>query len=34
MTETIREVEERDVDAVVTLVHELATYERAPEHCT
>ena len=30
---TIRRVEERDVDAVVGLVHELATYERAAEHC-
>ena len=30
---TIRAVEERDVDAVVGLVHELAEYERAPEHC-
>jgi GNAT superfamily N-acetyltransferase len=29
----IRPVEERDVDAVVGLVHELAAYERAPEHC-
>jgi GNAT superfamily N-acetyltransferase len=29
----IREVEERDVEAVVALVHELAAYERAPEHC-
>ena len=29
----IRLVEERDVDAVVALVHELAAYERAPEHC-
>ena len=34
MTGTIRQVEERDVDAVVTLVHELAAYERAPQHCT
>ena len=30
---TIRAVEERDVDAVVGLVHELAGYERAAEHC-
>ena len=30
---TIRAVEERDVDAVVGLVHELAEYERAAEHC-
>jgi GNAT superfamily N-acetyltransferase len=30
----IRDVEERDVDAVVALVHELADYERATEHCT
>lgn len=29
----IRDVEERDVDAVVALVHELADYERAPEQC-
>jgi GNAT superfamily N-acetyltransferase len=29
----IRRVEERDVEAVVGLVHELAAYERAPEHC-
>ena len=33
MTATIRAVEERDVDAVVGLVHELAEYERAAEHC-
>jgi GNAT superfamily N-acetyltransferase len=33
MTATIRPVEERDVDAVVALVHELADYERAAEHC-
>ena len=33
MTATIRAVEERDVDAVVGLVHELADYERAAEHC-
>ncbi len=30
---TIRAVEERDVGAVVGLVHELAEYERATEHC-
>jgi GNAT superfamily N-acetyltransferase len=30
---TIRRVEERDVDAVVALVHELAAYERAPQDC-
>ena len=30
---TIRAVEERDVGAVVGLVHELAEYERAVEHC-
>ena len=29
----VRPVEERDVDAVVGLVHELAAYEKAPEHC-
>ena len=29
----IRPVEPRDVEAVVGLVHELAAYERAPEHC-
>ena len=29
----IREIEERDVEAVVALVHELAAYERAPERC-
>jgi GNAT superfamily N-acetyltransferase len=29
----IRAVEERDVDAVAGLVHELAEYERAAEHC-
>ena len=29
----IRRVEERDVEAVVGLVHELAAYERAPEQC-
>ena len=34
MTPVIREVEERDVEAVVALVHELADYERAAEHCT
>ena len=33
MTATIRAVEERDVAAVVGLVHELAEYERAAEHC-
>ena len=33
VTVGIRRVEERDVDAVVGLVHELAAYERAPEHC-
>jgi GNAT superfamily N-acetyltransferase len=33
MSATIRPVEDRDVDAVVGLVHELATYERAAEHC-
>jgi GNAT superfamily N-acetyltransferase len=33
MTVQIRPVEERDVDAVVGLVHELADYERAAEHC-
>jgi len=33
MTATIRAVELRDVDAVVGLVHELAEYERAAEHC-
>lgn len=33
MTVQIRAVEERDVDAVVGLVHELAGYERAAEHC-
>jgi len=33
MSATIRRVEERDVDAVVGLVHELASYERAAEHC-
>ena len=30
---TIRRVQERDVDAVVALVHELADYERAAQHC-
>jgi GNAT superfamily N-acetyltransferase len=30
---TIRAIEERDVDAVVGLVHELAEYEHAVEHC-
>ena len=29
----VRRVAERDVDAVVALVHELADYERAAEHC-
>lgn len=29
----IRPVEDRDVEAVVGLVHELADYERAAEHC-
>ena len=33
VTVGIRRVEERDVDAVVGLVHELASYERAAEHC-
>jgi len=33
MTAHVRAVEERDVDAVVGLVHELAEYERAAEHC-
>jgi len=33
MTAHIRAVEERDVDAVVGLVQELADYERAAEHC-
>ena len=33
MSATIRRVEERDVDTVVGLVHELASYERAAEHC-
>ena len=33
MRATIRPVEKHDVDAVVGLVHELADYERAPEHC-
>jgi GNAT superfamily N-acetyltransferase len=33
MSTTIRAVEERDLDAVVALVHELADYERASEHC-
>jgi GNAT superfamily N-acetyltransferase len=32
-TAQIRPVEERDVDAVVGLVHELAEYEHAVEHC-
>jgi GNAT superfamily N-acetyltransferase len=34
VTPAIREVEERDVEAVVALVHELADYEHATEHCT
>jgi GNAT superfamily N-acetyltransferase len=34
MTTVVRPVEERDVDAVVALVHELADYEHAAEHCT
>jgi len=29
----IRRAEESDVDAIVTLVHELAAYERAPDDC-
>ena len=29
----IRDVEERDADAVVALVHELAAYEHAAQHC-
>ncbi len=29
----IRDVEERDVEAVVALVHELAEYEHAAQHC-
>jgi GNAT superfamily N-acetyltransferase len=33
VTAEIRAVEERDVDAVVGLVHELAGYEHAAEHC-
>jgi GNAT superfamily N-acetyltransferase len=33
MSATIRRVEDRDVDAVVALVHELAEYERAPQDC-
>jgi GNAT superfamily N-acetyltransferase len=33
MRVTIRPVEKHDVDAVVGLVHELADYERAAEHC-
>lgn len=33
MTTGIRPVERHDVDAVVGLVHELADYERASEHC-
>jgi GNAT superfamily N-acetyltransferase len=34
MTAVVRRAEERDVDAVVALVHELADYEHAAEHCT
>jgi GNAT superfamily N-acetyltransferase len=34
VTPVIREAEERDVEAIVALVHELADYERAAEHCT
>jgi GNAT superfamily N-acetyltransferase len=30
---SVRRVAERDVDAVVALVHELAAYERAAQHC-
>lgn len=30
---TVREIEDRDVEAVVGLVHELADYERAAEEC-
>jgi GNAT superfamily N-acetyltransferase len=30
---TIRPVEERDVEAVVAMVHELAAYERASDEC-
>ena len=33
LDQRIRRVEERDVDAVVRLVHELAEYERAPNEC-
>lgn len=33
MSAAVRPVEERDVAAVVGLVHELAAYEKAPEHC-
>ena len=33
MNATVRRVEDRDVDAVVALVHELAEYERAPHDC-
>ena len=32
-TATIRRITERDVDAVVALVHELAEYEHAAQHC-
>lgn len=31
--ERIRRAEERDVNAIVTLVHELAEYEDAPDEC-
>jgi GNAT superfamily N-acetyltransferase len=34
VTAIVRRVAERDVDAVVARVHELADYERAAEHCT
>jgi len=30
----VRPVAPHDVEAVVALVHELAEYERAAEHCT
>lgn len=30
---TVRPVEDRDVDSVVAMVHELATYERASDQC-
>ena len=32
-TVAVRRVQESDIDAVVALVHELAGYERASEHC-